>query len=84
MNLKILVAGRYNNAQHRAGDYAEGDVLETAPDYGKLLVDAELAEEIEEQPATEESRRPADPAAKKPTKAGKGGRNRPNPFKPES
>jgi len=80
MKLKILVAGRYNNAQHRANNYDESDILETAPEYGSLLVDEGFAEEIQE-----DEPEPGEDVKEKKTPAARRSRSRANnPFKPES
>jgi hypothetical protein len=59
MQIKILKANRYNNADRSAIDCAEGDILETSAAYAGVLVADGLAEYVEvEKPAQDENRQP--------------------------
>jgi hypothetical protein len=59
MQIKILKANRYNNADRSAIDCAEGDILETSAAYAGVLVADGLAEYVEvEKPAQDEKRKP--------------------------
>lgn len=48
MKFKVLVASRYNNTEHVADNYAQGDTLETGEAYGQTLVLAGYVEPITE------------------------------------
>ena len=47
MQIKILVANKYNNADRTALECEVGDVLETSAAYGALLIEKNLAEAVE-------------------------------------
>jgi hypothetical protein len=83
MKLKIRVAGRYNNAQHRAGNYDEGETLDTAQEYGQILVDEGFAEEIQDLEADADESDDQEGAKKKKAPATRQSKSRVNPFKPE-
>jgi hypothetical protein len=81
MKLKILQAGTYNDANHQAGEYAEGEILSTSEPYGLLLLQAGLAEEVQPEPEQEPDTQTDDKPQGKPASVRRN-QKRGNPFAP--
>lgn len=80
MKCKVLIAGRYNDREDNAADYAAGDILDTSVAYGETLIAdgyVEAAAGFPEPAIEAEPEKPqAKPAPRKVRKA--------NPFAPEA
>ena len=78
MKIKILKAGRYNDANHSAQDCEEGQVFETGVGYGESLIESGYADYAEGEPEPEEEA-PKKKSTKK-AKEAPASRTKPNPF----
>ena len=79
MKCKVLIAGRYNDKDDKAADYAAGDILDTGVAYGATLIADGYAEPVEELPEPAIEAEPEKPQAKPAPRKGR----KANPFAPE-
>ena len=80
MKCKVLIAGRYNDKDDKAADYAPGDILDTGVAYGETLIADGFVEAAAGEPEPAIEPEPEKPQAKAAPRKGR----KSNPFAPEA